>query len=166
MFLLDKSIVSDLVRNPGGRAAARLAEVGDGDIATSVIVAGELGYGCLKKGSARLSERVEAVLREISIPHLRPEDSAHYGEIRRDLEARGMPIGQNDFWIAAQARSAGVLLVTDNDGEFRRVQGLKPTGAGGTGRAKRKGGPKPAFPTRCPACADQNDMPMPKSATM
>jgi len=124
MFMLDTSIISDLVRNPGSRAAGRLAEVGDGDITTSVIVAGELRYGCLRKGSARLTERVEAVLREINVLALKPETSAHYGGIRRDLEARGIPIGQNDLWIAAHARWAGAVLVTDNEGEFRRVEGL------------------------------------------
>ena len=125
MFLLDTNIVSDLVRNPGGRAAARLAEVGDGDIATSVIVAGELRYGCLRKGSSRLTERVEALLREIEILSLKPEVSAHYGDIRRSLEARGTPIGQNDLWIAAQARSLDAALVTDNEEDFRRVEGLR-----------------------------------------
>jgi tRNA(fMet)-specific endonuclease VapC len=124
MFILDTSIISDLVRNPGGRAAERLAEVGDGDIATSVIVAGELRYGCLKKGSAPLTDRVEAVLREVTVLSLKPEVSVQYGEIRRDLEARGVPIGQNDLWIAAQARSVEAVLVTDNEGEFRRVDGL------------------------------------------
>jgi tRNA(fMet)-specific endonuclease VapC len=124
MFVLDTNVISDLVRNPGGKAAARLAEVGDGDVVTSVIVAGELRYGCLKKGSARLTERVEAVLREIEVLPLRPEVSALYGEIRRDLEARGTPIGQNDLWIAAQARAAEAVLVTDNEEEFRRVGGL------------------------------------------
>jgi tRNA(fMet)-specific endonuclease VapC len=124
MFVLDTNIISDLVRNPRGRAAARLAEVGDGAIATSVVVAGELRYGCLKAGSARLAERVEAVLREIEVLALQPEVSARYGEIRRDLEARGLPIGQNDLWIAAQARTAAAVLVTDNEAEFRRVDGL------------------------------------------
>lgn len=124
MFILDTNIISDLVRNPHGRAAARLAAVGDDDIATSVIVAGELDYGCLKKGSARLTERVGAVLREIKVLSLKPEVGAHYGEIRRDLEARGMPIGQNDLWIAAQARFTAAVLVTDNESEFRRVEGL------------------------------------------
>lgn len=124
MFVLDTNIISDLVRNPGGQAAERLAEVGDEDIATSVIVAGELRYGCRKKGSARLAERVEAALREIEVLALKPEIGAHYGEIRRDLEARGMPIGQNDLWIAAQARSAEAVLVTGNEDEFRRVEGL------------------------------------------
>lgn len=97
MFVLDTNIVSDLVRNPQGPAAARLAEVGDADIATSVIVAGELRYGCRKAGSARLAERVEAVLREIEVLPLQPEVSGRYGEIRRDLEARGTPIGHNDL---------------------------------------------------------------------
>lgn len=124
MFLLDTTIISDLVRNPAGRAAERLAAVGDDAIATSVIVAGELRYGCLRKGSARLTERVEAALHEIAILPLGPDISAEYGAIRRDLEARGTPIGQNDLWIAAQARAAGAVLVTANEGEFRRVEGL------------------------------------------
>jgi tRNA(fMet)-specific endonuclease VapC len=124
MFMLDTSIISDLVRNPRGPAAERLAEVGDSSICTSVIVAGELRYGSLKKGSARLTERVEAALREIEVLPLGREASAHYGEIRRDLEACGMAIGQNDLWIAAHARSADAVLVTANEGEFRRVEGL------------------------------------------
>jgi tRNA(fMet)-specific endonuclease VapC len=124
MFVLDTNIISNLVRDPGGQAAARLATVGDESVATSVIVAGELRYGCLKKGSARLTDRVEAVLREIEILSLEPGISAHYGEIRRDLEARGLPIGLNDLWIAAQARSADAVLVTDDEAEFRRVKGL------------------------------------------
>jgi tRNA(fMet)-specific endonuclease VapC len=89
-----------------------------------VIVAGELRYGCLKKGSARLTERVEAVLREIKVLSLEPEVSAHYSEIRRDLDALGIPIGQNDLWIAAQARSVEAVLVTDNEDGLRRVEGL------------------------------------------
>jgi tRNA(fMet)-specific endonuclease VapC len=124
MFLLDTNIISDLVRNPAGRAAQRLAQVGDDAVATNVIVAGELRYGCRKTGSARLTERVEALLREIEVLGLGPDASAHYGDIRRDLEGRGTPIGQNDLWIAAQARSAEAVLVTDNEAEFRRVAGL------------------------------------------
>ena len=77
--------------------------MGDGDIATRVIV-GELRCGCLRKGSPRLTERVEALLREIEMLYLKPEVSAHYGGIRRSLEARGTPMGENDLRIAAQAR--------------------------------------------------------------
>jgi len=124
MFLLDTNIVSDLVKNPTGPAATRLAVTGGQDTATSVIVVGELRFGYMKKGSARLAERVEAVLERIEVVPLDPAVSADYGAIRRDLQARGLPIGENDLWIAAQARHIGAVLVTDNERELRRVDGL------------------------------------------
>lgn len=52
------------------------------------------------------------------------ETSRHYGEIRAVLEHRGTPIGANDYWIAAQGRAHGVVVVTDNTGEFSRVPEL------------------------------------------
>jgi tRNA(fMet)-specific endonuclease VapC len=124
MFLLDTNIISDMVRHPQGAAMSRLQAVGDGAVATSVIVAGELRYGCLKRGSPRLTERVEAVLREIAVIGVDPTIAQAYGAIRAELEAIGQPIGQNDLWIAAQARTLGMALVTDNEREFRRVPGL------------------------------------------
>ncbi|WP_424931337.1 type II toxin-antitoxin system VapC family toxin [Amaricoccus macauensis] len=125
MYLLDTNIISDLVRNPQGSAAVELARVGDTEVATSVIVAGELRYGCLKRGSRLLTERVEAVLAEIDLLPLTPDAGAAYGEIRQALELRGAPIGQNDLWIAAQARASGAIVVTANEGEFRRIGGLR-----------------------------------------
>ncbi len=54
------------------------------------------------------------------------EDAAgHYGEIRADLERRGSIIGPYDLMIAAHARSRGLIVVTGNLGEFRRVDGLR-----------------------------------------
>ena len=110
--------------NPQGLAATRLQAVGDTGVVTSVIVAGELRYGCLKKGSSRLTERVEAVLREIDVLGVDPAAAMVYGAIRSRLEAEGQTIGQNDLWIAAQAHVLGATLVTDNEREFRRVEGL------------------------------------------
>ena len=48
-----------------------------------------------------------------------------YGAIRAALEANGETIGNNDLWIAAHAKAAELILVTNNEREFRRVQGLK-----------------------------------------
>ena len=48
----------------------------------------------------------------------------HYGDIRSDLEKKGTPIGVNDLHIAGHARSRGLILVTNNIGEFERVDGL------------------------------------------
>lgn len=124
MFLLDTNIISDLVRNPSGLAAQRIAQVGEDSVATSVVVAGELLYGCAKKGSDKLTKRVEAILDVMEILPLSPEVAVHYGGIRASLEKRGVPICQNDLWIAAQAVGAKAILVTANVSEFERIDSL------------------------------------------
>ncbi|MDO9248070.1 MAG: type II toxin-antitoxin system VapC family toxin [Phenylobacterium sp.] len=122
--LLDTNILSDLVRNPQGRIAARIAEVGEDAICTSVIVAAELRFGAAKKGSERLTTQLEMVLGALDIlPFEAPADRA-YGELRARLEAAGTPIGGNDMLIAAHAISLGHVLITDNEREFGRVSGL------------------------------------------
>ena len=52
-----------------------------------------------------------------------PADST-YGLLRAGLEQSGKPIGANDLLIAAQALALGYVLVTDNEREFARVDGL------------------------------------------
>ena len=45
--------------------------------------------------------------------------------IRTTLETAGMPIGGNDLLIAAHAQAIAATIVTANEGEFKRVRGLK-----------------------------------------
>ncbi|MDR6293055.1 tRNA(fMet)-specific endonuclease VapC [Inquilinus ginsengisoli] len=124
-YMLDTNIISDLVRNPQGKAAKRIAIVGEDNVCTSIIVAAELRYGCAKSGSQRLLKAVEDVLGEIKVlPFDVPADT-DYGGIRSELEAAGKPIGGNDLLIAAHACATGATIVTANIGEFRRIRGLK-----------------------------------------
>ena len=124
-YLLDTNIISDLIKNPQGRAAKRIAKVGEDAICTSIIVAAELRYGCAKSGSNRLLEAVEDLLGEISVLPFDVPADAEYGAIRAALEVGGTPIGSNDLLIAAHARAIGATIVTANVDEFRRVRGLK-----------------------------------------
>jgi tRNA(fMet)-specific endonuclease VapC len=124
-YLLDTNVISDLLRNPGGKAAQRIAEVGPEAICTSVIVAGELRYGCAKKGSARLLAAVEHLLATIPVLPLEAPADAEYGSIRAELEAAGRPIGANDLLIAAHACTLKATLVTANTAEFSRIRGLQ-----------------------------------------
>jgi tRNA(fMet)-specific endonuclease VapC len=123
-YMLDTNIISDLIRNPQGRAAKRIAKVGEDNICTSIIVAAELRYGCAKSGSKRLLQAVEDLLGEISVLSFDVPVDAEYGGIRLELEAAGKPIGGNDLLIAAHAYATGATIVTDNTGEFKRVRGL------------------------------------------
>jgi len=123
-YLLDTSIISDLIRNPQGKAARRIAKVGEDNICTSIIVAAELRYGCAKRGSKRLLKAVDELLAEVEVLPFDVPADAEYGAIRSQLEAAGAPIGGNDLLIAAHARATGATIVTANASEFKRVRGL------------------------------------------
>jgi tRNA(fMet)-specific endonuclease VapC len=124
-YLLDTNIVSDLVRNPQGKVARHVRTVGEKHVCTSIIVAAELRYGADKKGSPRLSSQLAAVLGVLEVlPFEAPADK-RYGALRSRLEKQGTPIGGNDLLIAAQALALGCVIVTDNEKEFSRVEGLR-----------------------------------------
>jgi len=123
-YMLDTNIISDLIRNPQGRAAKRIAKAGEDNICTSIIVAAELRYGCAKSGSSRLLKAVEDLLGEINVLPFDVPADAEYGGIRSELEAAGKPIGSNDLLIAAHAYATGATVVTANIDEFKRIRGL------------------------------------------
>jgi tRNA(fMet)-specific endonuclease VapC len=123
-YLLDTNIVSDLVRNPHGPIAQQIRKVGEAEVCTSIIVAAELRYGSATKGSPRLAAQLEAVLSALEVlPFDAPADRT-YGLLRARLEQSGKLIGANDLLIAAHAIALGGVLVTDNERELARVDGL------------------------------------------
>jgi tRNA(fMet)-specific endonuclease VapC len=124
-YLLDTSILSHLVRQPQGVVATRIADVGEANVLTSVIVACELRFGAAKRGSRRLTRQVEAILGAMTIRPLESDVERIYASIRVALEKKGTPIGAHDMLIAAHARAIDAVCVTDNVGEFKRVPGLK-----------------------------------------
>jgi len=123
-YLLDTKVVSDLVRDPHGRVTQRIRETGDARAFTSIIVAAELRYGAARKGSPRLTSQVEAVLRALEILPFEAPADAIYTRIRAGLERAGRPIEGNDLLIAAHALTLRHTLVTDNERELARVEGL------------------------------------------
>ncbi|WP_286881368.1 type II toxin-antitoxin system VapC family toxin [Sphingomonas sp.] len=123
--MLDTNIVSELARNPQGAVATRIGQVGADAICVSIITAGELRYGCAKKGSPRLLAQIEAILGSIAVLALDVPADTEYGGIRAELESAGKPIGPNDLFIAAHAYALDATLVTANMGEFSRVRALK-----------------------------------------
>jgi tRNA(fMet)-specific endonuclease VapC len=125
MYLLDTNIVSNILRNPFGVAAAKLQQIPDGEVVVSIIVACELRFGVRKRNAAALEMLVEGFLsRTPVLPFTAPADHA-YAMLRLELEAAGTPISANDLFIAAHALALDATLVTDNEREFARIQGLK-----------------------------------------
>jgi tRNA(fMet)-specific endonuclease VapC len=92
----------------------------------SVITYGELVYGAEK---SQFREQARKQLAELTgllpIIELPLRAGEFYGAIRAALATEGGMIGNNDLWIAAHAKAASLILVTNNEREFRRIQGLE-----------------------------------------
>jgi tRNA(fMet)-specific endonuclease VapC len=125
-YLLDTNICIYLRQNRPPEVTARFRRLQHGDAVLSVITYGELRYG-----AERSQRRAAALASLASLVSLLPvlalpeEAGAAYGEIRAALESRGQTIGNNDLWIAAHAKSASLILVTNNEREFRRIPALR-----------------------------------------
>lgn len=125
LWMLDTHALSELIRDPRGPVMQRLSDVAPDVVCTSIVVACELRFGAQRKGSAVLTERVNALLDAmVVLPFDEPADE-HYADIRATLERAGTPIGSHDILIAAHARSRALTLVTHKLREFQRVPGLK-----------------------------------------
>ena len=96
-----------------------------GRMAISAITLAELMHGAEKSSDpARNLTVVEDFCSRITVLPYGERAAQHYGAIRAALERIGQTIGVNDLHIAAQARSEGLTLVSNNQREFGRVPGL------------------------------------------
>jgi tRNA(fMet)-specific endonuclease VapC len=125
-FLLDTNVFIHIRQQRPPAVLARFNRLKPGEAAISVITYGELLYGVAK---SQFREQAYKQLTEIvsllPVLALPTQAGASYGTIRAALEAKGEIIGNNDVWIAAHAKAAELILVTNNEREFRRIPGLK-----------------------------------------
>lgn len=96
------------------------------NILISVITLGELRFGAEKSQHKEKALKViDELTSMIQVVELDENVAAHYAEIRQALSSKGQIIGSNDLWLAAHARANNWIMVTNNEKEFSRVDGLK-----------------------------------------
>ncbi len=122
--MLDTNALAELVRNPHGALAQKLNALDPDEVCTSIVAACELRSCARHKGSAPLTQRVEQLLRALTVLPLDSPIDEHYADIRATLGHSGPPIGSHDLFISAHARSRGMTLLTRNLRRFQRVPGL------------------------------------------
>jgi tRNA(fMet)-specific endonuclease VapC len=123
-YLLDTNIVIYVIKRRPIEVLAMFNQHA-GRMAISAITLAELYHGAEK--SQRVAQNLQVIEDFVSRLEVLPyaeQAAQHYGSIRGALEKLGQPIGVNDLHIAAQARSAGLVVVTNNVSEFARVPGL------------------------------------------
>jgi tRNA(fMet)-specific endonuclease VapC len=125
-YLLDTNTCIYIINRKPASALKRIQTKRPEQVAISTITQAELEYGLARSKSP---ERNRIALLQFLFPfQLLDFDqlaAVQYGSIRFDLESIGKPIGSMDLLIAAQAVSRDLILVTNNEREFKRVEGLK-----------------------------------------
>jgi tRNA(fMet)-specific endonuclease VapC len=125
-FLLDTNICIYIRRRRPPEILQRFKGLEVGEAAISIITFGELIYGAEKsdqrEAAVRQLEELASLLCVLPLP---VDAGRSYGALRAELEANGRMIGNNDLWIAAHAKAAKLILVTNNEREFQRVAGLE-----------------------------------------
>ena len=124
-YMLDTNILIYTVKNKP-EAVRQHFEAHVGEICTSSVTAMEMLYGARKSQSVRRNlDVIDALLSRLTVLDFDLTAAEHAGAIRASLASDGKPIGPYDTMIAGHARSLGLVLVTNNVGEFRRVSGLR-----------------------------------------
>jgi tRNA(fMet)-specific endonuclease VapC len=89
------------------------------------ITLGELHYGAEKSAKATRESASAHFSARLEVLSFSQKAAAHYGQIRTDLERKGRPVGACDMLTAADARSEGLIVVTNNTREFERMPGVR-----------------------------------------
>ncbi len=125
-YLLDTNICIYIINRRPPAVKEKLHEVGLDAVAISGITVTELFYGVSK--SARPLENTRTLRDFLNFLAVMPfgiAEAEEAGKIRVSLEASGKPIGPYDLLMAAQAKVHEMVLVTNNQKEFKRIKGLR-----------------------------------------
>jgi tRNA(fMet)-specific endonuclease VapC len=124
-YMLDTNICIYVIKNRPPKLRERFNRLAD-QLCISAITLGELIYGTEK--SSRPVENltiVEQFAARLEVLAFANKAAAHFGQLRAELERAGEPVGAYDMLIGGHARSEGLVLVSNNVREFRRMKGLR-----------------------------------------
>jgi tRNA(fMet)-specific endonuclease VapC len=126
VYMLDTNIASAFIRGGHPRLEEQVLALPTGGWCISAITRSELRFGVelLRPHATRLERIVDAFLDAApAAPWDRAAADMH-ARVRARLQNAGTPIGAFDEMIAAHALALDVVLVTDNERHFHRVEGL------------------------------------------
>lgn len=123
--LLDTNVCIQLLRGKGDPILKTLRSHDPGSIAVCSITLGELTFGAKLSGKDQEAVRVARLMQDFVQLPFAEQEAWEYGEIRHFLHRYGTPIGQLDMMIGAAARAQGLIVVTHNVKDFRRIPDLR-----------------------------------------
>jgi tRNA(fMet)-specific endonuclease VapC len=127
-YMLDTNICIYIINNKPVHVMKKFLTLERNDrVCISTITVAELFYGLEKSQSLKKEHNRLALIKflaPLEVMAFDEHSAIEYGSIRVALEKSGCVIGGNDLLIASHAKRLGCVLVTNNEREFRRVDGL------------------------------------------
>jgi tRNA(fMet)-specific endonuclease VapC len=125
-YLLDTCTVSDFIKGQPN-VLARVKATPPNLIVVSALTRMEVDYGLAlnTERAKKLAPILDAFFSTIATLPFDEADAQAAAAIRATLKTRGQPIGAYDVLIAGTGVARGLVVVTSNVGEFKRVSGLQ-----------------------------------------
>ena len=125
-YLLDTNICIYIINKKPEEVYQRFKKVNLDNIFISTISEYEIKYGVEKSQKSDNNKKiVNEFLGFLNILPFDSESASIAGSIRNTLEKKGQIIGPYDLLIASQALAKDIVLVTNNEKEFKRIKNLK-----------------------------------------
>ena len=127
IYLLDTNAISALMREDTRMAAWLSSLLADDRAVINTITRGEIlfGLGRLAQGRRRaeLEAKAQKVFAALPCEPIPPAAGDLYASLKLVQQSRGLPLDENDLWIAASALAVNATLVS-RDSDFQAIEGL------------------------------------------
>lgn len=127
-YLIDTDIIIYWLKNKYPKINRKIKKIDEEHIFISSITLAELFFGAYN--STRKEENkllIDELLEKINVVHFDEGAAECFGEIKSLLKSQGKIICDSDLFIAAAAISNDLILVTNNERHFERIDMLKIT---------------------------------------
>jgi tRNA(fMet)-specific endonuclease VapC len=126
MYYLDTNTCISFLNGKYESIRLKILSTSPNEIAIPSIVKAELLLGAYKSKNRKGNiEKVERFLEPFEIVSFDDVMTYVYADVRYKTEKRGESVGPNDLFIAAIVKFNEGILVTNNDKEFSKIEGLK-----------------------------------------
>jgi tRNA(fMet)-specific endonuclease VapC len=124
-YVLDTNTLIYFFKGLGDVSKNMLAQ-SPSELAIPTVVLFELEVGIAKSTSPdKRKSQLQEITAFVNVLPFGIVESRAAAQIRVELEKQGLPIGPYDVLIAATALANNTILITHNQKEFGRIEGLK-----------------------------------------
>lgn len=124
-YLVDTDIIIYWLKDKYPQIKKKIEKIEECRIFISSITVAELYFGAYN--SSKLDDNLKLIselISEINILNFDPKSGEHFGKLKSALKNKGKMLNDSDLFIAATAISNNMILVTNNEKHFQRIENL------------------------------------------